>query len=158
MISVRFQGKPFNMTVIQVYVPTADAGEAEVDQFYEDLQHHLGLTPKKRCPFHHGGLKCKTRKSRDTRNNRKVWPWSTKWSMEKGNRVLSRMHWSWQTPFSNNPRGNSTHGHHQMANTEIRLIMFFAAKDGETLYSQQKQVLESWLWLRSWTPYCKIQA
>ena len=78
MISVRFQGKPFNMTVIQVYVPTADAGEAEVDQFYEDLQHHLGLTPKKRCPFHHGGLKCKTRKSRDTRNNRKVWPWSTK--------------------------------------------------------------------------------
>ena len=41
-------------------------------------------------------------------------------------------------PFSNNPTDNSTHGHHQIINTE-RLIMFFAAKDEETLYSQQKQ-------------------
>ena len=40
---------------------------------------------------------------------------------------------------SNNTRENSTHGHHQMVNTEIRLIIFFAAKDGEALYSQQKQ-------------------
>ena len=50
-----------------------------------------------------------------------------------------RMHWSYQTPSSNNTREDSTHGHHQMANTEIRLIIFFAAKDGDTLYSQQKQ-------------------
>ena len=157
MISLRFQGKPFSVTVIQVYVPTTDAGETEVDRFYEDLQHHQGLTPKKRYPFHHRGLKCKGKKSRDTRNNRQVWPWSTKWTRAKGS-FVKRMHWSWQTPFSSNPRGSSTHGHHQMANMEIRLIMFFAAKDGETLYSQQKQVLESWLWLRSWTPYCKIQA
>ena len=49
------------------------------------------------------------------------------------------MHWSKQTPSSNNTREDSTHGHHQMANTEIRLIIFFAAKDGEALYSQQKQ-------------------
>ena len=42
-------------------------------------------------------------------------------------------------PSSNNTREDSTHGHHQMANTEIRLIIFFAAKDGEALYSQQKQ-------------------
>ena len=42
----------------------------------------------KRCPFHHRELKCKSRKSRDTRNNRKVWPWSTKWSRAKANRVL----------------------------------------------------------------------
>ena len=41
--------------------------------------------------------------------------------------------------FSNNTREDSTHGHHQMANTEVRLIIFFAAKDGEALYSQQKQ-------------------
>ena len=78
MISIHFQGKPFNMTVIQVYVPSTDAGEAEVDQFSEDLQHHLRLTPKKGCPFHHRGLKCKSKKSRDTRNNRQVWRWSTK--------------------------------------------------------------------------------
>ena len=45
MISVRFQGKPFNITVIQVYAPTNDVKEAEVDWFYEDLQDLLGLTP-----------------------------------------------------------------------------------------------------------------
>ena len=49
------------------------------------------------------------------------------------------MHWSEQTPSSNNARQDTTHGHHQMVNTEIRLIMFFAAKDREALYSQQKQ-------------------
>ena len=47
MISVRFQGKPFNITVIQVYAPTSNAEEAEVKQFYEDLQDLLELTPKK---------------------------------------------------------------------------------------------------------------
>ena len=49
------------------------------------------------------------------------------------------MHWSEQTPSSNNTREDSTHEQHQMVNTEIRLILFFAAKDGEALYSQQKQ-------------------
>ena len=47
MISVRFQGKPFNVTVIQVYAPTSNAEEAKVEQFYEDLQDLLELTPKK---------------------------------------------------------------------------------------------------------------
>ena len=46
MISVRFQGKPFNITVIQVYAATSNAEEAEVEQFYEDLQDLLELTPK----------------------------------------------------------------------------------------------------------------
>ena len=52
MISVCFQGKAFNITVIQVYAPTTNAKEAEVEQFYEDLQDLLELTPNKRCPFH----------------------------------------------------------------------------------------------------------
>jgi len=52
---------------------------------------------------------------------------------------IKRTHWSQQTPSSNNTRDNSTHGHHQMTNTEIRLIIFFSAKDGEALYCQQKQ-------------------
>ena len=47
MISVCFQGKPFNITVIQVYAPTSNTEEAEVEQFYEDLQDFLELTPKK---------------------------------------------------------------------------------------------------------------
>ena len=51
MISVRFQGKPFNITVIQVYAPTSDAKEAEVEQFYEDQQDLLELTPKKDVLF-----------------------------------------------------------------------------------------------------------
>ena len=51
MISVRFQGKPFNITVIQVYAPTSNAEEAEVEQFYEDLQDLLELTPQKDVLF-----------------------------------------------------------------------------------------------------------
>ena len=51
MISVRFQGKPFDITVIQVYAPTSNAKEAEVEQFYEDLQDLLELTPKKDVLF-----------------------------------------------------------------------------------------------------------
>ena len=51
MISVSFQGKPFNITVIQVYVPTSNAEEAEVEWFYEDLQGFLELTPKKDILF-----------------------------------------------------------------------------------------------------------
>ena len=60
-----FQGKPFNITVIQVYAPTSNAEEAEVERYYEDLQDLLELT-QKRCPFHSRGLECKSRKSRDT--------------------------------------------------------------------------------------------
>ena len=51
MISVRFQGKPFNITVSQVYAPTSNAEEAEVEQFYEDLQDLLQLTPNKDVLF-----------------------------------------------------------------------------------------------------------
>ena len=76
MISVCFQGKPFNITVIQVYAPTSNTEEAEVEQFYEDLQDLLELTPQKRCPFHYRGLECKSRKSRNTWSNRQIWPWN----------------------------------------------------------------------------------
>ena len=51
MISVRFQGKPFNISVIQVYAPISNAEEAEVERFYEDLQDLLELTPKKDVLF-----------------------------------------------------------------------------------------------------------
>ena len=51
MVSVRFQGKPFNITVIQVYAPTSNAEETEVEWFYEDLQDLLELTPKKDVLF-----------------------------------------------------------------------------------------------------------
>ena len=58
----------------------------------------------------------------------------------KGEQSFSkRMQWSQQTPSSTNTREDSTHGCHQIVNTKIRLIIFFAVKDGEALYSQQKQ-------------------
>ena len=63
MISVRFQGKPFNITVFQVYAPTTDVEEDEVERFYEDLQDLLEL--KKMSFAFHRGLECKSRKSRD---------------------------------------------------------------------------------------------
>ena len=151
MISVSFQGKIFSITEIQVYVPTRNAEEAEVEQFYEDLQDLLELTPPKWYPFHYRGLECKSRKWKNTWSNRQIWPWSTEWSRAKTNRVLSRE----CTGHSKHPLP-TTHGHHQMVNTKIRLIIFFAAKDRGALYSQQKQD-KHWLWLRSWTPYYQIQ-
>ena len=74
MISVCFQGKPFNITVMEVYAPTSNAEEVEVEQCYEDLQDLLELTLKKRCPFCYRGLECKSRKSRNTWGDRQIWP------------------------------------------------------------------------------------
>ena len=59
MISAHFQDEPFSITVIQVYAPTTNAEEAEVDRFYEDLQNLLELTPKN--IFFITGLKCKAK-------------------------------------------------------------------------------------------------
>ena len=85
------------------------------------------------------GLECKSRKSRNTWSNTQIWPWNAELSRAKANRVLPRK----CTGHSKHPlpttQENTTHGHHQIVNTEIRLIIFFAAKDGEALYSQQKQ-------------------
>ena len=77
MISVCFQGKPFNITVIQVYAPTSNPEEAEVEKFYEDLKDFLELTPQKDVLFIIGDLECKSRKSRNTWSNGQIWPWST---------------------------------------------------------------------------------
>ena len=93
---------------------------------------------KTRCPFHHRGLECKSRKSRDTWSNRQVWPWSTEWSRTKANRVLpekalliantlfqqhKRILYTWTSPDG------------QQWN---QIDFIFAAKGGEALYSQQK--------------------
>ena len=73
---VRFQGRPFIITVIQVYDPTCNAEEAE--WFYEDLQDLLELTPKKDVLFIIGDWNAKVGSQEITWNNRQVWPWSTK--------------------------------------------------------------------------------
>ena len=79
-------------------------------------------------------------KLRDTWINRQIWLWSTKRSTSKANRVMPRECTSHSKhPLSNNTREDSTHGHHLMVNTKTRMILFFAAIDGEALYSEQKQ-------------------
>ena len=76
MISVHLQGKPFNITVIQVYAPMSNTEEAEVEWFYEDLKRPFRTNTQKRYPFHYRGLECKSRKSRNTWSNRQIWPWN----------------------------------------------------------------------------------
>ena len=132
------QGKPFNIMGIQVYAPTSNAEEAEVEWFYEDLQDLLELTPKKDVLFIIGDWNAKVGSQEIPGVTGKF---GFKVQNEAGQRLtepLSREHTSQQTASSNNTREDSTHGHHQMVNTEIRLIIFFAGKDGEALYSQQK--------------------
>ena len=140
MISGLFQSKPVNSTVIQVYAPTTNAEEAEVERFYENLQDLLELIQKKkRCPFHHRGLECKSKKSRDTWSDRQIWPWCTKWSRAKLTDFCQENALVTANSLSSNTRDDSTQGHHQIVNTESRLTIFFAVEDEEALYSQQEQ-------------------
>ena len=139
--SVCFQGKPFSTTVIQVYAPTTNAKETEVDRFCEDLQ-DLPNT-KKRHPFHHRGLECQSRKSRETWSNRQVWPWSTNWS--RANRVPSKEHTGHRKHLFPTTQVRAVHvdiTKCDQNHTKIILIRFFAAEDGEALYSPQKHDLE----------------
>ena len=139
MISVHFQGKPFNTTVIQVYAPTSNDEEAEVERFYEDLQDLLELTPKKDILFIIGDWNAKVG-SQETpgvtgRFGLGIWN-------EAGQRLIEfcqentlviantlfqqhkRRLYKWTSPDGQ---------------PKIILIIFFAAKGGEALYSQQKQ-------------------
>ena len=77
MISVHFQGKPFNITVIQVDDPTTNAEEAEIEWFYEDLQDLLELTPHNDVLFIIGDWNAKVG-SQEIPGVTGVWPWSTK--------------------------------------------------------------------------------
>ena len=151
-----FPGKQFNITVIQIYAPTSNAEEAEVERFYEDLQDLLEHTTK-RCPFHYRGLECKSRKSRNTWSNRQIWPWNTEWSRAKTNRGL--------------PRKCTGHNKHPLPTTQEKTLymditrwstpksdwLYSLQPKMEKLYTVSKNKTRSWLWLRSWTPYCQIQ-
>ena len=138
MIFVCFQGKPFNITVIQVYAPTSNAEEAEVEWLYEDLYDLLELILKKRCPFHYRGLECKSRKSRNTWSNRQIWPWCTEWSRQKlielcQENALITANKLFQQQNRRLYTRTSPDGQHK------NQIIFFAAKDGEVICSQQEQ-------------------
>ena len=116
MILVRFQGKLLNIAVIQVYAPSTDAEETEDEQFDEDLQHILQLTPKKDVFFIIGDwLKCKSRKSKDIQSKFGI---TSKFGLGVQNEAGQRLRGfcqenmlSIESTFSKNPRDNSTHGH-----------------------------------------------
>ena len=154
---VPLQGKPFTITVIQACAPTTNAEEAE--WFYEDLQYLLELTSKKKkkSPFHHRGLECKSRKSRVTLSNCQIWPQSTKWSRAKANRVL--------------PGGHTGHSQHPLPTTQETTLhmditrlstpksdwLYSLQPKMEKFYTVSKNKTRNWLWLRSWTPYCQFR-
>ena len=139
MISVHLQGKPVNITVIQVYAPTSNAEEAEVEWFYEALQDLLEQTPQEDVLFIIGDWNAKV-------GSQEIPGVTGKFGLGVQNEVGQRLTEFCQenalvivNTLFHNTRADSIQGHHQMVNTEIRLIIFFAAKDGEALYSQQKQ-------------------
>ena len=144
-ISVHFQGKPFSITVIQVYASTNNAKEAEVQQLYEDIQDLLELTPKKKkererevC-FIIGDCNAKLGSHEIPGVRGKC---ALGIQNEAGQRLkefCQEIPWPEQKSSSNNTRDDSTHGHHQMVNIKIRLVIFFAAKDGVALYREQKE-------------------
>ena len=139
MTSVHFQGKPFNIRVIQVYAPTSNTEETEVEWFYEDLQDLLELTPQKGVLFNIGDWNAKV-------GSQEIPEVTGKFGLGVQNEAGQRLAEFCQenalvianTLFQKQKK-DSTHGHHQMVNTKIRLIIFFAAEDGDALYSQQKQ-------------------
>ena len=100
MISVRLQGKPYNITVIQVYAPTSNTEEAEVEQFYEDLKDLLELTPKKDVLFIIGDWNAKVGSQEKPGVTGKfgLGMWN-----EAGQRLIEsfakRMHWSYKHPL-----------------------------------------------------------
>ena len=155
MISVRFQGKPFNITVIQVYAPTSNAEEAE--QFCEDLQDLLELTPKNDVLFIIGDWNVKYKKSRNIWSNRQILPWNAEWSRAKINRVLP-----WKcTGHSKYPlpttQEKTLHMDITRWSTPKSDWLYSLQPQMEKLYTVNKNKTGSWLWLRSQTPYCQIQ-
>ena len=154
--SVSFQGKPFNITVIQVYAPTSKAEEAEVEWFYEGLQDFLELTPKKDVLFIIGDRNAKVGSQETPEVTDKFGLWSTEWSMAKANRVL--------------PRECTGHSKHPLPTTQKKTLhmdvtrwstlksdwLYSLQPKMEKLYTVSKNKIRTWLWLRSWTTYYQI--
>ena len=132
------KAESFNITVIQVYAPTSNDEEAEVERFYEDLQDLLEH-PKKDVFFIIGDWNAKLG-SQETPGVTDTFGLGMQ--NEAGQRLIEFCQENTlviANTLSNNTKEDPTREHHEMANTEIILITFLAGKDGEALYSQQKQ-------------------
>ena len=117
----------------------------------------FGKNTQKRCPFHYRELECKSRKSINTWSNRQIWPWNTEWSRAKTNRVLPRE----RTGHSKHPlptrQEKTLHMDITRWSTPKSHLLYSLQPKMEKLYTVSKNKTGSWLWLRSWTPYCQIQ-
>ena len=158
MISVHFQGKPFNITVIQVYAPTSNAEEAEVEWFYEDLQDLWELTPKKDVLFIIGDWNAQVG-SQETLGITGEFGLGIR--NEAGQRLTRVL-----------PRERTGHSKHPVPTTQENTLHMditrWSILKSDRLYPLQprmeklyivisKNKTRSWLWLTSWTPYCQMQ-
>ena len=155
MNSVCFQGKPSNITVIRVYTPTRNAEEAEVERFYEDLQNLLELTPKKDVLFVIGDWNAKVGSQETPGITGKfglgIWN-------ETGQRLIE---------FCQENAlviANTLFQQHKTLHMDITRWstlksdwLYSLQPKMEKLYTVSKNKTRTWLCLRSWTPYCKIQ-
>ena len=154
MISVRFQGKPFNFTVIHM-PQSVTLKKLMLNGSMKTYKMFQNYHPPKRCPFNYRELECKSRKSRNTWSNRQIFPWNEEWSRAKANRVL--------------PKKCINHSKHSLPKTQETLHMditgwstpksdwlYFLQPKMEKLYTVNKNKTRSWLWFRSWTPYFQI--
>ena len=155
MISVHFQGKPFNIMVIQVYAPTSNAEEAEVEWFYEDLQDLLELTPRK-----------------------DVGDWNAKVGSQEIHGVTGKFGLGVQNEAGQMLTEFCQENPLVIANTLFqqhkRRLYTWTSPEGQyqnqidyilcsqrwrsSIQSTKTRLGASWLWLRSSTPYCQIQA
>ena len=156
MISVCFQGKPFNIMVIQVYALNSNAGEVEVGRFYADLQDLLGLTPKNDVLFIIGDWNAKVG-SQETPGGTGKFGLGVQ--NEAGQRLIEF--------YQKNPLVTANTLFQRQEKTLYMDITRWSTLKSDWLYSLQpkmenfyrvsKNNPRSWLWLRSWTPYFQIQ-
>ena len=156
MISIHLQGKPFNIMVIQVYAPTSNAEEVDVERFYEDLPDLLELIPQKDVLFIIGD-------------------WNAKVGSQETPEVIGKFGLGVQNKAGQRlrvlPKECTGHSKHSLPATQEKTLhmditrwstlksdwLYSLQPKMEKLYTVSKNKTGSWLRLRSWTPYCQIQ-
>ena len=153
--SLHFQGKPFNITVIQVYALNSNAEEDEVEWFFEDLRELLEQTHKKHVLFIIGD-------------------WNAKVGSQETPGVTGKFSLGVRNEAGANrllPRERTGHSKHPLPTAKQKTLhmditrwstpksdwLYSLQPKMEKLYTVEKNKTRSWLWLRSWTPYCQIQ-
>ena len=150
------KAKLFNITVIQSMPQPVTLKKLRLTVLWRPTRTFRTNT-QKRFIFHYRGLECKRRKSRNTCSNRQIWPCNMEWSRTKASRVL--------------PRECTGHSKHPLPTTQEKTLhmditrwstlksdgLFSLQPKMKKLYTIGKNKTWTWLWLRSWTPYCQIQ-